>query len=322
MKYLIKTLLILTFIFSFSCSPKSQSAAGDKSNKVIGISMMTMSNPFFVELAQAAEDEAKKYGYSVIIYGGEEADKQAKQIRDFITQKVDAIILSPKDTLAVGAPIKEANSARIPVITADTGCSDPAAKVVCNVTTDNYGGGKLAGQAMIQALENKGGKVLILDYKEAASCIQRVDGFKEVINKYNEENPTGKIDIVAELPGKASEEPSKKATEDQLNANPDLAGIFAINDPSALGAVVALKQAGKNDQVKVVGFDGMPRGKMAIKNGDIFADPIQFPDEIGRQAVRQIVNYQDAQQVPAEILIDTKLYYKENAQKDVSLKGL
>ena len=175
---------------------------------------------------------------------------------------------------------------------------------------------------MIQALENKGGKVLILDYKEAASCIQRVDGFKEVINKYNEENPTRKIDIVAELPGKASEEPSKKATEDQLNANPDLAGIFAINDPSALGAIVALKQAGKNDQIKVVGFDGMPQGKMAIKNGDIFADPIQFPDEIGRQAVRQIVNYQDAQQVPAEILIDTKLYYKEDADKDASLKGL
>ena len=318
MKHLLKLFLTVAFIVSLGCSQK----ADKRSGKVIGISMMTMSNPFFVELAQAAEDEAKKHGYSVIVYGGEEADKQAKQIRDFITQKVDAIILSPKDTFAIGAPIKEANAARIPVITADTGCSDTSAKVVCNVTTDNYGGGKLAGKAMIQALENKGGKILILDYKEAASCIQRVDGFKKVIKKYNEDNPSRKIEIVAELAGKASEEPSKKATEDQLNANPDLAGIFAINDPSALGAVVALKQAGKNGQVKVVGFDGMPRGKTAIKNGDIFADPIQFPDEIGRQAVRQVVNYQDAKEIPAEILIDTKLYFKEDAENDASLKGL
>ena len=239
-----KIILPLLFIFSFlfnGCSDANAKHDNSKKRKVIGISVTTMSNPFFVELANAAKDEAAKYGYETIIYGGEDADKQAKQVRDFITQNVDAIILAPKDNLAIGGPIKEANAACIPVFTADSGCSDKSAQVVSNVMTDNYGGGKLAAEAMIKALNNKGGKILILDYKEAQSCILRVDGFKEVIEEYNSKNPSAKILIVAELAGAASEEPSKKATADTLNAHPDLAGVFSINDPSALGAVVAFK---------------------------------------------------------------------------------
>ena len=317
-----KILSLITILFGLlfsSCNNSQQSPQSEK-RKVIGISVMTMSNPFFVELANAAKEEAAKHGYDAIIYGGEEADKQAKQVRDFITQKVDAIILAPKDNLAIGGPIKEANADCIPVFTADSGCSDPTAKVICNVMTDNKGGGKLAGKAMIQALQNKGGKILILDYKEAQSCILRVDGFKDVIDEYNEKNPSAKIEIVAELAGAASEEPSKKATADTLNAHPDLAGVFSINDPSALGAVVALKQAGKLDKVKVIGFDGQLIGKQAILKGEIFADPIQFPKELGRKAVQQFIKYQNAEEVPQQILISTKLYFKEDAEKDPDLK--
>ena len=324
---ILSTIILTAVLILTGCGKKDTESADGSGNKpqtkkkLIGISVMTMSNPFFVDLANAAKDEAKKHGYEVIIYGGEEADKQAKQVRDFITQNVDAIILSPKDTQAIGGPIKEANAAGIPVFTADTGCSDKTAKVVCNVMTDNKGGGKLAGKAMIEALNNKGGKILILDYKEAQSCILRVNGFKEVVDEYNSKNPSAKITIVAELAGEASEEPSKKATADTLNANPDLAGVFAINDPSALGAVVALKQAGKMSQVKVIGFDGQLIGKQAILKGEIYADPIQFPEEIGRKTVQQIIKYKAAEEVPAEILIDTKLYYKADAEKDPALKG-
>ncbi|MCM8526658.1 MAG: substrate-binding domain-containing protein [Lentisphaeraceae bacterium] len=300
---------------------KSDAGKETQTKKVIAISVMTMGNPFFVELAEAAKAEAAKHGYKTIIVGGEEADNQAKQIRDFITKKVDAIIISPKDTKAIGSPIKEANAAGIPVFTADTGCTDESAKVICNVMTDNYGGGKLAAQAMIEALENKGGKVLILDYNNAQSCQERVKGFKEIISEYNSKSPGAKIDIVAELPGQASEEPSKKATEDQLNATPDLAGVFAINDPSALGAVVALKQAGKLERVKVIGFDGQMIGKIAIKKGEIYADPIQFPKEIGAKTVQQIIAYKNGDKVESEILIPTKLYRQEDAQKDSELEG-
>ena len=313
LKTIAAALLALSLLAAGGCKKDA------KAGKVIGISVMTMKNPFFVELADAAEEEAKKHGYTVIKLGGEDANNQAKQIRDFITKKVDAIILSPKDTQAIGGPIKEANAAGIPVFTADTGCSDKSAKVVCNVMTDNYGGGKLAGQAMIEALP-KGGKILVLDYKEAQSCILRVKGFKEIIEAHNAEKPDARIEIVAELASKASEEPSKKAAGDTLNAHPDLAGIFAINDPAALGAVVALKKAEKLAEVKVIGFDGQLIGKEAILKGEIFADPIQFPKEIGKITVQQIIKYKAAEEVPPEILIPTKLYYKADAEKDPALK--
>lgn len=317
---LLSILLIAASLFLSGCG-KSEAKKEAKAKKIIGITVMTMSNPFFVELAEAAKAEAAKHGYETIIVGGEEANNQAKQIRDFITKKVDAIIISPKDAMAISSPIKEANAAGIPVFTADTGCTDPAAKVISNVATDNYGGGKLAAKGMIEALENKGGKVLILDFNTAQSCQERVKGFKEVIESYNKENPSAKIDIVAELPGQASEEPSKKATEDQLNSTPDLAGVFAINDPSALGAVVALKQAGKLERVKVIGFDGQMIGKLAIKRGEIYADPIQFPKEIGAKTVQQIIAYKNGDKVESTVLIPTKLYRQEDANKDPELEG-
>jgi ribose transport system substrate-binding protein len=111
-----------------------------------------------------------------------------------------------------------------------------------------------------------------------------------------------------------------KATEDLLQSHPDLNGLFAINDPSALGALAALEKAGKLGQVKIVGFDGMPEGKAAIKAGKIYADPIQFPDRIGQMAVQNIVKYLAGDDVPKETLIPTQLYRKADADKDTTLK--
>ena len=111
-----------------------------------------------------------------------------------------------------------------------------------------------------------------------------------------------------------------KATEDLLQSHPDLNGIFAINDPSALGAVAALEKAGRLAQVKVVGFDGMPEGKSAIKAGKIYADPVQFPDRIGRAAVQNVVNYLAGDDVPRETLIPTALYRQADAARDAAVK--
>ena len=322
-KFITSILLAASLSLFTSCGEKAPESAGknDASSpkKVIGITMMTLSNPFFVDLADAAKEEAAKHGYEVVIYSGDDAEKQAKQMKDMISQKVEAIIVAPKDTLAIGEPIKLANAAGIPVFTADTGCSDETASVVSNVMTDNYGGGKLAAQAMIKGLP-AGGKILILDFKKAQSCIMRVNGFKEVIDSHNSANPNNKIEIVAELDGSGAEEVSKKSAEDQLNATPDLKGIFAINDPSALGAVVALKKANKLRDVKVIGFDGQRIGKEAILRGEIYADPIQFPREIGKLTVEQIIKYKNGEEVKPEILIETKLYFQKDAQNDPLLK--
>jgi ribose transport system substrate-binding protein len=293
--------------------------AADKPKAVIGISLLTLGNPFFKDLADAMTSEAKAHGMATIVTSGEfDAAKQHNQVADFIVRKVDAIVLCPCDSKAIGTSLVEANKAGIPVYTADIASLANEGKVVGHVATDNFGGGKLAAVALIEALGGKG-KVAILDHPEAESVILRAKGFHEELARQKRENGVT-IEVVATLPGGGAKDRSMKATEDLLQSHPDLNGIFAINDPSALGAVAALEKAGKLGQVKIVGFDGMPEGKAAIKAGKIYADPIQFPDRIGRMAVQNIVKYLAGDDVPPVTLIPTQLYRKADAENDPILK--
>jgi ribose transport system substrate-binding protein len=264
---------------------------------------------------------AAEHGYEVVVVSGDfDVAKQQNQVKDFIVQKVAAIVLCPCDSKAIGPAIREANAAGIPVFTADIGCLAPGVNVVCHVATDNYSGGKQAAEAMMEALGGAGGKVAILDYNMVESCILRTKGFKEVIEAHNRKGTGGKVEIVAELPGGGVKDQGYKAAEDLLQAHSDLAGIFAINDPSALGARAALEKAGKMEQVKIVGFDGQPEGKQAIREGKIYADPIQFPDRIGRETMLAVVKHFNGESLPPQLLIPTSLYRKADALQDPALK--
>ena len=176
-----------------------------------------------------------------------------------------------------------------------------------------------AGEAMIDALGESGGPVAVLHFKQAESCQLRVKGFKEVIDAHNAFGK-GKIDIVTELESGGAKDQGYKATEDALQANSEIRGIFAINDPAALGAQAALEKAGKTAQVKIIGFDGQPEGKQAIKEGKIYADPIQFPDKMGIQIVDAIVRHSKGEELPPQMLIPTRLYRIEDANNDPELK--
>ncbi len=292
-----------------------------KTKGTIGLSVLSTTNPFFNVIAEAMTEEGAKNGYRVQVVSGDfDVAKQQNQVKDFIVQKVAAIVLTPCDSKSIGPAIKEANEAGIPVFTADIKSLSPDAKVVCHIATDNYAGGKEAGKAMIEALGENGGKVLLLDFPLVESCQLRVKGFKEVIAAHNQGRTSGKIAIVSVLDGGGQKDKGYKAAEDSLQAHSDLSGIFAINDPSALGARAALEKAGKADQVKIIAFDGQPEGKQAIKDGKIYADPIQFPDRIGRETVKAIVKHFAGEDVPPEILIPTALYRKADAEKDPELK--
>ena len=293
-------------------------AAEKKAKATIGVSLLTMTNPFFRDLGNAMKEEAAKHGMEVILTAGEfDVAKQKNQVADFIVRRVDAIVLAPCDSRAIGPVIAAANQAGIPVFTADIASLSPAGKVVAHVATDNFGGGKLAAQALIEALGGRG-QVAILDHPEVESVILRTKGFEEELARQKKENNV-QIEIVAKLPGGAAKDRSMKAAEDLLQAHPKVRGIFAINDPSVLGAVAALEKAGRLGQVKLVGFDGMPEGRQAIRAGKVYADAIQFPDRIGQTTVQGIVKYLAGEDVPKETLIPTALYRQADAQKDKSL---
>ena len=210
--------------------------SGGAKNGTIGVSLLTLDNPFFKVIGDNITAEAERRGFDTVVVSGEkDIAKQRNQVKDFIVKRVAAIVISPCDSKGIVPVIQEANAAGIPVFTVDIPCNEPGVKVVTQVATDNYGGGKEAAQAMIEALGEEGGKIAILAFKQAESCLLRVKGFREVIDEHNGTSDA-KIDIVTELEGGGAKDIGFKAAEDALQAQPDLRGIFAINDPSALGA--------------------------------------------------------------------------------------
>lgn len=319
-------LALLTAALSLTgCGDKDKPAGNDKDKAkgsagapappkrgTIGATCMDTGNPFFKVIEESMKEEAAKHGYEVVYLGAKnDAAIQQEQVKDFIVKKVDAIAINPKDSKAIGTSVAEANKNGIPVFTFDVKCIAPGVEVVSHVGTANAQGGELAGEAMIEALGAAGGEVLVLDYRSTESCTERVKGFKKVIDAHNASDAPGKITIVKELPCDGKKDKGFASTEDALQSNPDLVGIFAINDPAGLGAVAALEKAGRLSEVTIIAFDGMPEGIKAIDEGKIYADPIQHPDKIGRETVRAIVAHLSGKRVEAEVNIPATLYKKK-----------
>src|SRR4051794_23047247 len=175
--------LLYAVIFALSfvgCDrDKSKTASADKPKPLIGVSLLTLTNPFFKEIADTLRAEGEKRGYEVLVTSGEfDPAKQRDQVKDFLVRKATAIVLSPCDSKSIGTAIIEANTAGVPVFTADIASIAPGAKVICHVATDNYEGGKVAGRAMVELLNGKG-KVAILDHPEVESVLMRTKGFSE-----------------------------------------------------------------------------------------------------------------------------------------------
>ena len=291
-----------------------------KKRETIGLSVLSLNNPFFGVIADHMTAEAAKHGYDVIVVSGDlDPNKQLEQVHDFINKGCVAIVLVPCKS-EVPAAIQAANKAGIPVFTVDSASLAEDVKIECHIGSDNYGGGKLAGQAMLELLGETGGDVAILNYPEAESCKLRVKGFKEVIDKHNAQEGAAKINIVADLDALGDQEAGERLTKDILQAHENLKAIFAINDPSGLGAYAALKNAGREKDIKIIAFDGQRDGKLAIREGKIYADPIQYPDKMGVMTAQIIAAYFRGEEIESEILIPTTLYKQADALNDPDLK--
>jgi ribose transport system substrate-binding protein len=287
--------------------------------RTIGLSVLTLANPFFRIIDQTMGAEAAKHGFRVQTVSGDfSIAKQKDQVADFIVNKVRVIVLTPCNSMAIGTSIIEANQAGIPVFTADIKCLAPDAKVVSHIATDNYKGGRLAARAMIDVLRGAG-KVLIVDHPEVESVLLRTKGFRDELDEARRQGGVT-LEIVRAVPGGGVQDKSFKATEDVLQAVPDLEGIFAINDPSAMGALAAVEKAGRAGAITIIGFDGETDACQAIKDGKIYADVVQHPAQIGTKVVEAIVRYLGGEDVAPEVLIPVSLYTKADAANDPRLK--
>lgn len=150
----LRRMLAGAFTFGLPASP-ALAQPGPGPARTIGVSLLTQQHPFYLELAQAMQQEAARQGLKLdLSIANQDLGKQISDVEDFVSKKVDAIILSPVDSRGVKAAVLKAAAARIPVITVDIAAS--GVEVASHVATDNRAGGVLAGQLMARATGGKG----------------------------------------------------------------------------------------------------------------------------------------------------------------------
>ena len=161
-------------------------AESDGERGTIGFSALTLQNPFFKTIADSMTAEAARHDFQVtVIDADRDVNEQTKHIDNFIAQQMSAIVINPADRDSIGPAIRKANEAGIPVFTCDLQCVAEGVEIAGHIGTDNYQGGRLAGIAMIEALGEEGGEVLVLHFKQANSCVLRVQGFQDELAEHN-----------------------------------------------------------------------------------------------------------------------------------------
>ncbi len=290
-------LLLFTVFFTVSlvaCSSSKEMTGSSSDGKsddeqlVFGYTSMTQNNPFFIVLEKAIREEVEANGDKLITMNpAMDVSLQINQIEDMIAQGIDAIFLNPVDWEGIRPALAMLEEAGIPIINYDTEVKD-FEYVTAYVGSDNKNAGRVAGEDLVKSFPD-GGEIAILDSPTMNSINDRIAGFMEAIDGAN-------FKVVAQQDGKGDLETSLQITEDILQAHPNIVAIMGGNDPSALGALAAVKAANKTD-IAIYGVDGSPDAKAAIAEGGAFkGSGAQSPISIGKESVKvayKILNHED-----------------------------
>ncbi len=255
------------------------SAASAKELKSIGVSLGSLGNPFFVALGKGATDEAHAINPKAqvtVLSADYDLNKQFTQIDNFIASGVDMILVNAVDPKAIFPAVKKAQKAGIVVIGVDVA----AAGANATVQTNNTQAGEIACQFLADKIDHKG-NVIIENGPQVSAVIDRVDGCKKVLGK----DPQIKI-LSDDQDAKGSREGGLNVMQGYLTRFPSIQGVFAINDPQAIGSDLAAKQLHR-DNIVITSVDGAPDIVSALKNKTLIqASASQDPYAMGRLAVK------------------------------------
>ncbi|HCT06077.1 MAG TPA: ABC transporter [Pseudomonas sp.] len=274
--------------------------------KALGISMGSLGNPYFVTLADGATARAKELNPNVkvtSVSADYDLSKQFSQIDNFISSKVDLILLNAVDPSAMASAIKKARDAGIVVVAVDV----DAKGVNATVQTDNVEAGKLACQFLVDKLSGKG-NVIIQNGPQVTAVTDRVKGCKAALASAPE------IKVLSDdQDGKGSREGGLNVMQGYLTRFPKIDGLFAINDPQAIGSDLAAKQL-KRSGIIITSVDGAPDIENALKTeSQIQASASQDPWAMAQTAVNvgnDILN--DKAPAEAVTLLTPKLITRDN----------
>jgi ribose transport system substrate-binding protein len=302
-----KSKWIVTAILAFMFAVAVQAAELSS----IGISVADLGNPFFVQIAESITAKARELAgdqVKVIVRSSAyDLNRQRRQIREFIQIKVDLIVLTAADSLKIEKDVRLAQNAGIRVIAVDIN----AAGADVTITTDNVQAGKIACRYLARRL-NKNGNVVIINGAAISSVIDRVAGCKEVLEKFPD------IHLLSDqFNGGGTIEGGLEVMTYLINAYKRIHGVFAINDPSALGAVMAAQQAGRQDFI-ITSVDGAPTARKALMHtdGPWVASAAQFPKQMAELAVETGLSLLKGKPVKSKIiLIPPKLITTANVDQ-------
>ena len=274
----------------------------------IGMSFQELNNPYFITMKKALEDAAASIGATVVITDARhDVAKQTSDVEDMIQKKIDILLLNPTDSVGIQSAVKSANAAGVIVVAVDANANGP---VDSFVGSKNFTAGQMACTYLAKSLDGKG-DIAILDGIPVVPILERVRGCKDALAAFPG------IKIVTTQNGKQERDQALTVTENMLQANPKLKGIFSVNDGGAMGALSAIEASGLD--VKLVSVDGAPEAIKAIqKPGSKFiATSAQYPRDQIRLALGIALAKKWGSQVPATIPVDITLIDQAKA-KDFS----
>jgi len=288
------------------CSDGETPSGRSGPRRTLGFTVMDLSNPFFVACNDGAEAVARQHGDRLqVVNADNSASKQMSAVEDFVQRKVACILLNPVNTDAAGAAVVKANAAGIPVVTFDVNAS--AGEIACFVESNNVLAGRLCADYIGWRLKGKG-HVVVIDHPGVTSVRQRTRGFAErLAEKYPE------VKVVKTLVGEGKRGPSMKVTEHILGGDTKIDAIFAINDPTGLGAAKAIQDQ-KARHVFVVAIDGAPDAVAELRSADspFEMSVAQFPNEIARTAAQMAYHIIECKPVPRHIKIPVMPVTRQN----------
>jgi fructose transport system substrate-binding protein len=287
------TALALPALIAGCTATKSGSGGGggggDGDTIKIGLITKTDSNPYFISMRDAAEAEAKKMGAELTSAAGTadgDNDSQVTAVQNMIAAGVKAILITPNDSKAIVPTLLEAQDKGIFVAALDTQTEDNKG-VDATWATDNTKAGEEQGAYVKEALGGTKPVVAMLDLQPGVSVgDQRHDGFLTGMG-LTDDSP----EIAGRQDTSGDQGKGQTAMENLLQKNSKINAVYTINEPAAIGAATALKNAGKTDSVIVGSIDGGCAGVTAVKNGQIAATVMQFPSKMAVEGVDAAVAF-------------------------------
>lgn len=299
MRTMVLFLSALLFLPSCDEDASDSDEASDEYVYRLGLAIsMHTTTPFFTSLIDGAEESAERLNAEIITFSaGEDADLQSEQILEMAELGVDAMLLNPVSDAVIPA-LEEVSAMNIPVFTIDRSVHSEA--VVCHIASDNWAGGKMAGDYLAESLHRSGRVVEIRGTPESSAALERGHGFRDAMETY----PA--IEIVVSCDADFSRSLARDRFAGILEECSSIDGVFAHNDEMILGAAQAARQAGRTG-ILFVGFDAINEAVTAVEDGRLLATVAQKPAEMGRLGVETAIQFLSGQPVPDSITVDLAL---------------